>query len=340
MSPSPRSRSEGRPTPPDLLKCVEEALLRRATLLANSTSNVARLLHGAADGVDGLIVEKLGDVLIVQLHEGHLRLGRSAARELCVRLARQVGAVAVYLKLFPKDRTTTQADLQELHCNEHPWWGRPVPAEFAVREGGVAFLVHPHDGYLTGLFLDHRAGRDLARSQARGRRVLNLFAYTCGFSVAAALGGAAATTSVDLSRRALEWGKRNLEANGLPLDSHQFIAADVFDYFRRAQRQQRRFDYIIADPPTFARTKRPRRVFSVVEDLERLITESLSLLEPEGLLQLSVNHRGTTARRLEQIAQQAARARQRQVRLLQRVPLPLDFRDDPDYAKSILLRVR
>ena len=99
-----------------------------------------------------------------------------------------------------------------------------------------------------GLFLDQRDNRRRIRAQARGKDVLNLFAYTCGFSVAAAAGGAASTVSVDLSPKALEWGRANFALSHLDPSDHQFIKSDAFDYLRRAARQGKRFDIIILDP--------------------------------------------------------------------------------------------
>jgi 23S rRNA (cytosine1962-C5)-methyltransferase len=144
---------------------------------------------------------------------------------------------------------------------------------------------------------------------------------------------------VDISRKALEWGKRNLAANGVALDAHRFICSDVFDYYRRAGRQQEQFDYVILDPPTFARVKPARRAFSLEEHLEPLVAGALELLARGGIMHLSVNHRGTPLRRLEQVIRAAADDRHRRCTRLDPPPLPEDFRGDPEYAKSVLLRV-
>ncbi len=329
--PAPRSASDP--------SCIHEALARRAGLLADPHTDVARLFNGAADGIDGLVIERFGTVLIAQLHAGRLALGEDAARDLCERVAREVGATAVYRKVFPKDRTTPQRELDRWHRDPTPWIGTPVKPEIDVREAGITFLVHPYDGYATGLFLDHRTGRARVRELAAGRRVLNAFAYTCGFTVAAALGSAARTVSVDISKRYLEWGQRNLAANHLSLDAHRFIRSDVFDYYRRAARQGQHFDHIILDPPTFARLKSPRRSFSLPDDLERLVAGALDLLDAEGCLQLSVNHRGTSQAQLKQTVTGAVRAQHRRCEFLEPPAPPADFRGDPGYAKSVLARV-
>ena len=309
----------------------------RAALLADPTTTACRLFNGAADGIDGLVIERLGAALVVQLHEERLSLDERSVRELCEQAAAKVGATAVYRKVFPRDRSTALARVAQLHTDPTPWIGKPTEAEFAVLENGLRLLVRPYDGYSTGLFLEHRANRERLRELAAGRRVLNAFAYTCGFTVAAGIGGAAMTVSVDVSRKFLEWGKRNLGANGLPLDDHRFICSDVFDYYRRARRQGHRFDLIVLDPPTFSRTKNPRRVFSVTEDLDRLVADAVGLLEPDGRLLLCTNHRATPIGDLERAAASVAGGRRYEV--IARPELPEDFRGDPDYAKSLLVRI-
>lgn len=323
----------------DLTPLADAALARRAALLADPQTTVGRLVHAHADGIDGLVVEKLGDVLVVHLYEGQLRLSETAVRQVCEHVARRVGAAAVYRKLYPKDRSTVSRDLEQRHRDSQPWIGAPVPPELAVREHGLTFLVRPYDGYLTGLFLDHRLSRRRVRELAAGRRVLNTFAYTCAFTVAAALGGARETVSVDIARKFLEWGKRNLAANGLGLEQHRFICSDVFDYYRRAARQGEHFDFVILDPPTFARQKGRRQTFVLAQDLEQLVAGVLPLLERDGLIHLSVNHRGTSRRRLQEAVAAAAAVQGRRCQWLEAAPLPEDFCGDAEFAKSILVRV-
>jgi len=324
-------------TPADLYAPLERALALRAPLLACADTSAFRVLNGAADGVPGLVLEKFDAVLVAQLHEGQLRLSTAQARELCACAQQRLGARAVYRKIFARERSSALGRLEKLHTDPQPWLGQPVEPELPVLESGARFLVRPYDGYSVGLFLEQRENRRRVRALAAGRCVLNAFAYTCGFSVAAALGGATATVSVDLSGKCLDWGRRNFAANGIEPAAHSFIRSDIFDYYRRAHRCGRRFDLIILDPPTFARSRRPRRVFTVAADLERLIAGAVELLNPGGYLLLATNHRGTSRQRLERLAAQAAGRRPLQV--AERPGLPLDFRGDADYAKTVLVRV-
>jgi 23S rRNA (cytosine1962-C5)-methyltransferase len=317
----------------DVDSLVSRALAQRAARLSDPQTNALRLFHGAADGLDGLVVEKFADVLVAQLHEGRLMEVGGAepepARRVAAALAERVGARAVYRKVFPRDRSTA-ADTRPEHRDRRPWIGEPADAEFAVCEGGLRLLVRPYDGLSTGLFLDQRENRARVRAAARGRRVLNTFAYTCGFGVAAGAGGAAEVVNVDVSKRYLEWGRRNLEANGLAPESHWFICSDVFDYFRRARRQGRVFDVVILDPPTFGRDKRSGAAFAIESDLERLVAEAVELMSAGGLLLVSTNHRGTPAGRLKRAVERTGRAR-----VVDAPRLPDDFAGDEGFAKSV-----
>lgn len=312
------------------------ALAARAPLLADPHTTVCRLVHDAADGLPGLVLEKFGDVLIAQLHQQRLALAEHVVRELCAHAAAQLRARAVYRKVFPKDRPAALAELTPHLHDPAPWLGEPVAPELLVLEEGLRFLVRAYDGYSTGLFLEHRAHRRLVRELARGRRVLNAFAYTCGFAVAAAAGGAAHVVNVDLGKRFLEWGRRNLCENGLPLENQLFIASDIFDYYRRAARQDRRYDLIVLDPPTFSRTRRPRTVWCLTRDLDRLVRGAVERLERGGRILLCTNHRGTSGARLERALRSAAAALHRRCCRIERPPRPPDFAGDPDYAKSLL----
>ena len=142
---------------------LDRALAARAALLADLQTTACRIFHGRADGIDGLVLEKLGDVLIAQLHEEQLALDEGAARELCVQAMARLGARAVYRKVFPKDRSAAAARLAGQHADATPWIGTAVEPEFAVLEHGLRYLVRAYDGYSTGLFLEHRANRQRLR---------------------------------------------------------------------------------------------------------------------------------------------------------------------------------
>jgi 23S rRNA (cytosine1962-C5)-methyltransferase len=337
-----RERGGGIPAAPrtvdaaTALAVLQCALAARAALLAAADGDVARLCHGAADGLPGLVIERFGPVLVAQLHEGQWGGGEALARTLCAAAAEHVGAIAVYLKQFVRDRSAELARVEALHTSATPWIGTTAPEEYAVCEHGVRFRVRPYDGYSVGLFLEHRPQRQRVRTMAAGRRVLNLFAYTCGFSVVAALGGAAETVSVDVAGKALDWGRRNFAENGLSTDGHWFMRSDAREYCRRAARQGRQFDLIVLDPPSFARVKQTGKVFVLEEELARLVAAAVEVLAPGGDLLLCTNNRSVGWGRLEGAVRTAAEGRPAR---LERLPLAADFAGDPDYAKALLARL-
>lgn len=163
--------------------------------------------------------------------------------------------------------------------------------DFTVSEGGHRFVVNLADHLDTGLFLDHRLTRALVGTLAPGRRVLNLFCYTAVFSVYAARGGAASTTSVDLSNTYLNWARRNFEVNRLDPGRNRLVQADVLRFLEQERRSQDRYELIILDPPSFSNSKRMRGVLDVQRDHATLIRDCLSLLAPGGELIFSTNLR-------------------------------------------------
>lgn len=164
-------------------------------------------------------------------------------------------------------------------------------ARFIVREGGLRFEVNLADRLDTGLFLDRRLLRALIRGMAAGKRVLNLFAHTCSFSVYAAAGGAVSVDSVDLSATYLDWGRRNFALNGLgDRPEFRFIRADARAFLAGAAR--RRWDLVILDPPTFSNSKMMEGTLDIKRDHGALLDRCLGLLSPGGSLIFSVNMRG------------------------------------------------
>ncbi len=162
---------------------------------------------------------------------------------------------------------------------------------FTVEEQGMRFEVNLHGHQDTGLFLDHRLTRSWVRGRAAGTNMLNLFCYTGSFSVAAALGGAARVTSLDLSRTYLDWAGRNFQLNQIPMQSHSFVQADVLQWLPQALDAQQRYDLIVCDPPTFSNSKRMTQTFDLQKVHLALLTGLRQLLSPAGQLVFSCNDR-------------------------------------------------
>jgi 23S rRNA (guanine2445-N2)-methyltransferase / 23S rRNA (guanine2069-N7)-methyltransferase len=238
------------------------------------------------------------------------------------RLGEALGAVATVLEL-PPTRLVLRTRRRQRGSDQYQPLARSG-ALHEVREGSCRLLVNFTDYLDTGLFLDHRLTRALVGELAAGREFLNLFAYTGAATVHAALGGATATTSVDLSRTYLDWAGRNLALNGMSGPAHRLLQADCLVWLEQAageSGERGRYGLIFLDPPTFSSSKRMEGVLDVQRDHVRLIRQTLTLLAPGGVLLFSTNYRRF---RLDQAALAAL-----QVQDLSAVTLPEDFRRNP-----------
>jgi 23S rRNA (cytosine1962-C5)-methyltransferase len=223
-----------------------------------------------------------------------------------------------------------------------------APDELAVRENGLRFALRLAEGGGAGLFLDQRENRRRLLTGhiapdftiARPARLLNAFAYTCGFSVCAAAGGAHAT-SLDLSRKYLDWGKRNFVLNSLEPAAHDFIFGDAFEWFRRLGRKGRLFDVIVLDPPTFSRSKE-HGVFKAEKDYGALTAAALPLLARDGILLASANAATWKPERFLEAVMLAVSRAGRRVTQQHYAPQPPDFPVHPletAYLKTVWLRI-
>ena len=343
----PRSGEALRLTaPPDFSTAASRQL--RDAVIDRQETNAFRCVHGAADGEPGRYRDRLGAWLLLEGEDPP----EAEAEEASALLGSGEGLpeiAGVYFKrLLRKVRqaSATEASPQLLA-------GAPAPERFLVRENGVTYELSVAEGYSVGLFLDQRDNRRrlltghvaagfplYAREHTPVPEVLNCFAYTCAFSVCAALGGAR-TTSLDLSRKYLDWGRRNFELNNLDPAGHDFIYGDVFDWLKRLAKKTRQFDVLLLDPPTFSRS-REHGDFRSETDYGRLVSLALPLLRPNGVLLASTN----TARLgpepfIGQVHEAILRAG-RSVIQEHYVPQPPDFpvtREEPAYLKTLWLRV-
>lgn len=162
---------------------------------------------------------------------------------------------------------------------------------FVVQEYGVKFKVNLRDYLDTGLFLDHRETRQMVASRAKGKKVLNLFAYTGAFSIHAAVQGDTLTKSVDMSNTYCRWCQDNFRLNGISLKNQFIIREDCLKFLREEVRKPFKYDIIIIDPPTISRSKKMAGIFDVQQDYIFLIQSALQLLNPQGVIFFSTNSR-------------------------------------------------
>ena len=215
-------------------------------------------------------------------------------------------------------------------------YGQEAPETFTILENGVKYSVFMNDGLMTGIFLDQHEVRDaLINELGLGKRVLNMFSYTAAFSVAAAMGGAIETTSVDLAKRSRELSQAHFEANGLNVTNHHFVVMDVFEYYKYAKRKNLTFDLIVIDPPSFARNK--KQTFSVAKDYHHLISQALEVLSDDGTIIASTNAANlTVAQFKKQLEKGFASVKHEYIRLQQ---LPSDFTVNKADMSSNYLKV-
>jgi 23S rRNA (cytosine1962-C5)-methyltransferase len=298
-----------------------------------------RLINDACDALPRLAVDVYGSWLVAQLYGDDGPWADLARREMLLDRLHALGFEGVYLKVRPKQANVLIDTRREELAPKCPVRGGPAPAELEIVEEGVPLLVRLADGLSTGLFLDQRGNRRRLRELSAGRSVANLFAYTCAFSVVAALGGARRTVSVDASAAALERGRANLgHAGVLEGRDHVFVADDAFSWLARAARRDERFDLVVLDPPSYSTTKRGR--FVADTDYVKLAAAALAVLAPGGRLLACTNHRGISPAHFRRILFDASRTAKRDVRQVKDLPASSDFPTAPGelpHTKSALL---
>ncbi len=258
-------------------------LLRRQHALLDET-DAYRLVNGEGDGLPGITVDRYGDYLMVQLYseawDRHLSVLNTALQTV-------FKPAAIYRKLRPQETRQLEAKSRSKEYSRVVV-GEAAAVPLQVQENGLNYLVDLREGLNTGIFPDQRRNRRELMSRAAGKRVLNLFAFTGAFSVAAAAAGAKKVTSIDVSQKYLDIARENFSINRLNPKRHQFIVGDVFAELKRLREAGQRFDIILFDPPSFSTTKKSR--FSTHGGTAKLVAETLPLLESGGLLMSSSNH--------------------------------------------------
>lgn len=315
---------EAEPEPARLAR----ALRRRHGLVHSDVSDAIRCF----DDESSLVIERYGSDLVVAMYDDEPGLvGTPAAlatalqrqRQRALALADQLGFRTVWLKLRPRQANTV-VDAVAAGLVPH----LPLrdggdglrlpggPGQRLIIEAGVRYVVDLADGLQTGIFLDQRDNRRRIQAEAAGRSVLNTFAYTCGFQVAAAVGGAPRTLSIDASARALERGQANLALNGITdATRHETQKGDVFAWLPRLLRRGERFDIVVLDPPTYARVGKRR--FSAGRDFAELTELAVPLIAADGWLLACINHAKIDRRRFEDMVREGCRRAGRKVALLQ-----------------------
>jgi 23S rRNA (cytosine1962-C5)-methyltransferase len=319
----------------------------KATNSGAGTTNSCRLIHAEGDLLPGLICDKYGDYLVLQLNTA----GMEQFRDWIISLLKDLLSPRM---MYDRSDAATRAQeglpdstgpIAEAEAEGGPLVSGPLATEGAfpdlveIRENGVRFLVDVKQGQKTGFYLDQRDNRSLIRGLAQGKRVLNCFSYTGGFSVYASLGGAVSVTSVEASADALELCKENLILNNVPLDGQRLIKADVFQFLRDDQDQ---YDLIILDPPAFA--KRKGQVKGAIRGYKDINLFAMKRLKKGGVILTCSCSQHIDAALFQKILSYAAADASRQLQVLGSWGAPPDHpaalhHPEGAYLKAFLLRV-
>ena len=308
-------------------KQFEKAKRKRTDLQSDPETTTYRHFNAEGDGIPGVTIDHYDGFAVVSWYsEGIFRY--------------QTAIIAAFQVVFPetkgiyeKFRYQRKDGLISRYVR-----GDAAPTPLIVKENSINYATYLDDGLMTGIFLDQREVRGaLTERYAAGKRVLNTFSYTGAFSVAAAMGGAIETTSVDVANRSLERTKEQFAVNNLDGEQQKIYVMDVFDFIRYAIRKELQYDVTIIDPPSFARTK--KRTFSVTKDYTQLLEELIQITAADGTLIVSSNAANYKEKNFKQDIAQAFKNSRCDYRIMETFHLPNDFAVPPGSKTSDYLKV-
>ncbi|HEL1618262.1 TPA: class I SAM-dependent rRNA methyltransferase [Streptococcus suis] len=265
----------------------KKARKKRQTFFQSNLTNAFRLFNQDGDSFGGVTIDLYNEYAVFSWYNTFVYSMKDTI-------------IAAFQIVFPEVKGAYEKiRFKGLDFESAFLYGQEAPEYFTVLENGVSYQVFMNDGLMTGIFLDqHEVRGSLVDGLATGKNLLNMFSYTAAFSIAAAMGGAIETTSVDLAKRSRELSKAHFKVNGVELDNHHFVVMDVFEYFKYAKRKGLHFDVIVLDPPSFARNK--KQTFSVAKDYHKLISQSLEILNPNGIIIASTNAANVSVEKFRQ----------------------------------------
>ena len=304
------------------------AIVYRKDLYESTETNAFRMFNGEGDGIGGLTIDYFaGYYLVTWYSEGIY----SFKEEVINALLKSAEVKGIYQKKrFDTDGKYIED--QDYVMGEVPNW------PLIVKESGQQFAIYLDDGAMVGIFLDQREVRKRIRDHyAKGITVLNTFSYTGGFSVFAAAGGASQTTSVDLANRSLSKTREQFSVNDIDPETQIIIVEDVFKYFKYAEKKELRFDKVVLDPPSFARSK--KFTFSASKDYTNLLKEAIAITEKGGVIVASTNCSSFNIERFKSFIDNAFSQMGDRYTILEEYTLPKDFRTIDTFKEGNYLKV-
>jgi 23S rRNA (cytosine1962-C5)-methyltransferase len=313
---------------------IERAVTLRQALVADPLTDAYRLVHAEADGLPGLIVDRYGPWLVVQLLSLAVERHRTAIVSHLADLAAPQGILS-----RSDDPVREKEGLIPM---AGPLWGEAPPDLVEISENGFRFLVDINLGHKTGFYLDQRENRRIAAPYFREAEVLNGFAYTGGFSVYAAASGASRIVNVDTSHEALELAERNMRRNGFGAREDVYAVADAFELLRTYRDHGWHFDAVVLDPPKFAASK--SQVTSALRGYKDINLLGMKLLRPGGHLVTFSCSGAISPDLFQKVLYEAAVDAKRDVQIIERLgqggdhPILLTF-PESQYLKGFVCRV-
>ena len=310
-----------------------KALRESLGMINNADTTCYRLVHGEGDLLPGLVVDIYGRTAVVQCHSVGMYHSRLHIAE-AIRKAYGEQIEAIYDK--SSQTLPFKADLGAI---DGYLWGRSENPDAVVLENGLKFKVNWEEGQKTGFFIDQRVNRDLVRQYSRGRKVLNTFCYTGGFSVAALAGGATEVVSIDLSERAVKLADENVRLNFGAEAKHQAIACNAVEYLKDIDSD---YDLIILDPPAFA--KHHKVLGNALQGYKKINARALQKIRPGGILFTFSCSQAVSRELFRTTIFTAAAIAGRKVRIIGQLTQPADhpiniYHPEGEYLKGLVVYV-
>ena len=310
-----------------------KALRESLGMVDNERTTCYRLIHGEGDLLPGLVVDMYERTAVVQCHSVGMYHSRSHIAE-AIREAYGDRIEAIYDK-----SSQTLPYKAELGAIDGYLWGRNAEKDVVVLENGLKFKVNWEEGQKTGFFIDQRENRDLVRQYARGRKVLNTFCYTGGFSVAALAGGAREVVSIDLSERAVKLADENVRLNFGDDAPHEAIATNAVEYLKDIDDS---YDLIILDPPAFA--KHHKVLGNALQGYKKINARALQKIRPGGILFTFSCSQAVSRDLFRTTIFTSAAIAKRKVRIIGQLTQPADhpiniYHPEGEYLKGLVVYV-
>lgn len=292
------------------------AVARRQHLPAEGTTLYRAVHTTETEGLFALDIA--GDTGVLSLYA---ELSPEQELALAQRCAAAATLAGIYLKRRPIEAKHLANVARDYLSPPLPIWGE-ARAEITALENGVPYLIRPGSDLSVGLFTDARNARTWVREHAP-KRVLNTFAYTCGFGLNAALGGSETVKNVDLSRKVLQWGQENYALNNLPAPDTDFLYGDVFEWLSRLQKRGDQFDLVVLDPPSFARNG--GKVWRADKDYGRLGAAAAAVTAKGGQMLTLLNHAGVSSAAFERLVSAGLANAGRRAQVSERLSMGEDY---------------